>query len=58
MFAEATVRLLSLYYVLLQYTDSINDLRASAVEEMEAAKRKDGLEWVKVDLSQLKPKLT
>lgn len=44
--------------VVEQYTDSINDLRTSAVEEMEAAKRKDGLEWVKVDLSQLKPKLT
>ena len=58
MIAEVTVCLPSLCCVLLQYTQSINDLRESAAEEMEAAKRKDGLEWVKVDLSELKPKLT
>ena len=43
---------------LLQYTQTLDDLRKTAEEDMDAAKRRDGLEWVNVDASQLKAKLT
>ncbi len=41
----------------LQYAKSLEDLRKSAEEDMEVAKRKDGLDWVNVDPAQLKPKM-
>ncbi len=43
---------------LLQYAKSLEDLRKSAEEDMDVAKRKDGLDWVNVDPAQLKPKMT
>ena len=43
--------------LMLQYTKSLEDLRKHAEEDMDVAKRKDGLEWVNVDPAQLKPKL-
>lgn len=43
---------------MLQYTQTLENLRKSAEEDMDAAKRRDGLEWVNVDASQLKAKLT
>jgi len=41
----------------LQYAKSLEDLRRSAEEDMDVAKRKDGLDWVNVDPAQLKPKM-
>ena len=43
---------------LLQYTKNLEDLRKYAEEDMDVAKRKDGLDWVNIDPAQLKPKLT
>ena len=43
---------------MLQYAKSLEDLRKSAEEDMDVAKRKDGLDWVNVDATQLKPKMT
>lgn len=40
----------------LQYKAQLDDLRAHAQEDMEVAKRKDGLDWVNVDPAELKPK--
>jgi len=38
------------------YKAQIEHLRQVATDEMEAAKRRDGLEWVNVSLSELNPK--
>ena len=43
--------------LVLQYAKSLEDLRKSAEEDMDVAKRKDGLDWVNVDPAQLKPKM-
>ncbi|DBB10027.1 TPA: hypothetical protein ACH3X3_001616 [Trebouxia sp. C0006] len=43
--------------IIEQYAKSLEDLRKSAEEDMEVAKRKDGLDWVNVDPAQLKPKM-
>lgn len=43
---------------LLQYAKTLDDLRTNAEEDMDQAKRKDGLDWVDIDPAQLKPKLT
>lgn len=44
--------------ILEQYAKTLDDLRTNAEEDMDVAKRKDGLEWVDIDSAQLKPKLT
>lgn len=44
--------------MLLQYAKTLEDLRSSAEEDMDQAKRKDGLDWVNIDPAQLKPKMT
>ena len=40
----------------LQYKAQLDELRTTAQEDMEVAKRKDGLDWVNIDPAQLKPK--
>ena len=45
-------------HCLLQYKAQLDELRTQAQEDMEVAKRKDGLDWVNVDPAQLKPKFT
>ncbi|KAL0036607.1 hypothetical protein WJX79_002489 [Trebouxia sp. C0005] len=44
--------------IIEQYAKSLEDLRKAAEEDMDVAKRKDGLDWVNVDAAQLKPKMT
>lgn len=39
-----------------QYKAQLDELKVQAQEDMEVAKRKDGLDWVNVDPAQLKPK--
>ncbi|KAK9811532.1 hypothetical protein WJX72_005484 [[Myrmecia] bisecta] len=39
------------------YKEQLVELRRKAAEEMEAAKRKDHLEWVQVDPKEIKPKI-
>lgn len=42
----------------MQYKAQLDELRAQAQEDMDVAKRKDGLDWVTVDPAELKPKFT
>lgn len=41
----------------MQYKEQIDEIKAKATESMEAIKRRDDLEFVKVDASSLKPHL-
>ncbi len=49
--------LLSFVCVFLQYKSQLGKIKEDAQEVMEAAKRREGLEFVDVDVASLKPKL-
>ena len=49
--------LLSFEGVSLQYKSQLGKIKEDAQEVMEAAKRREGLEFVDVDVASLKPKL-
>ena len=40
-----------------QYKDGLDRIREQAIEKMEQAKRRDGLEFIQVDLASLKPRI-
>ena len=42
---------------LLQYKAQLSEIKENAIETMETAKRRDGLEFIDVDVASLKPKL-
>lgn len=42
---------------LVQYKTQLEKIKEQARETMEAAKRRDGLDFVEVDVSKLRPKL-
>ena len=44
--------------LVLQYAKQLRQLRESAQEEIDLAKRRDGLEGINVDVTQIKPKFT
>jgi hypothetical protein len=39
-----------------QYTEQLKDLRQAAEDDIEVAKRRDGLEDLQVDITSIKPK--
>lgn len=41
----------------LQYKAQLSKIKEEAVEAMETAKRRDGLEFIDIDVASLKPKL-
>ena len=40
----------------MQYTEQLKELRQAAEDDIEVAKRRDGLEDMKVDITSIKPK--
>ena len=49
--------LTELVCMVLQYKSQLSKVKEDAQEVMEAAKRREGLEFVDVDVASLKPKL-
>ena len=43
--------------VCAQYKTGLDKIKEQAVEKMEQAKRRDGLDFIQVDLASLKPRL-
>ncbi len=41
----------------MQYKLQLENIKEQAVETMEAAKRRDGLDFIEVDVAKLQPKL-
>jgi hypothetical protein len=40
----------------VQYNDILNEVRVKAIEDMDNIKRRDGLEFIEVDVAKLTPK--
>jgi hypothetical protein len=40
-----------------QYKTELDKIKAAALDKMEQAKRRDGLDFIRVDLSSLQPKI-
>ena len=43
-------------FCVAQYTEQLKELRQAAEDDIEVAKRRDGLEDMKVDITSIKPK--